>query len=189
MTPRLSLALTAALAVTACVTGPPPVDQAAQSDTVDQTITGMTRAITRDGIRLTDVSADSAWVFNVSGLVMMKKVGLTFYDASGAVRSTVIADSGVQYERTGVLDLRGNVVATTPAPNVQVLKTEHLIFDKTANLIRSDTVYSITSPSGNGSGQSFETDPDFRRFRSWQPRGYQKGEGFLLPRGSADSTR
>ncbi len=171
-----------------CVEGPPPVDQTVTADTASQILEGMTRSITRDGVRLTDISADTAWVFDATRTVAMSQVHLTFYDSAGAVRSTVTADSGLQYERTGVLDLIGNVVATTPGPAVQVLKTAHLIFDKASNLIRSDSAYTITSPSGNGGGQSFETDPDFRRFRSWQPHGYQKGQGFLLPRGQADST-
>lgn len=168
-------------AMAGCVDRGVTPQRAATADTADQVMSGMTRGITRDGIRLTDVQAESAWVYNASDITEMKRIGLTFYDASGNVRSTVTADSGVHFVRTGVLEARGNVVATTPPPDAKVLKTEHLIFDKASNLIRSDTAYTFTSPSGNGSGQSFETDPDFLRFRSWQPRGYQKGQGFLLP--------
>lgn len=174
--------------LTACVDRPPaPTDPRAAADSANQVLQGMTRAITRDGIRLTDVRAESAWVFNASRVVAMKQVALTFFDERGGVRSTVTADSGEQHEGTGLLELRGNVVAITPGADSKVLKTEHLVFDKSSNLIRSDTAYTFTSPSGNGSGQSFETDPDFRRFRSWQPKGFQKGQGFALPGGTPDS--
>lgn len=173
-----------ALATAACADRPPaPSTPRAAADSASQVIQGMTRSITRDGLRLTDISADSAWVFSASQVIALKTVRMTFFDDRGAVRSTVTADSGEQHEVSGLLELRGNVVAITPGTDAKILKTEHLIFDKSANLIRSDTAYSFTSPSGNGSGQSFETDPDFRRFRSWQPKGYQKGQGFPLPGG------
>lgn len=163
-----------------------PQSEVAQHSTVDsasQVIEGMRRAITRDGQRVSDIAADSAWVFSARQTVVLKGVHLTFFDDRGGVRSTVTADSGEQLETSDLLELRGNVVAITPGADAKVLKTEHLTFDKASNLIRSDTAYSFTSSSGNGSGQSFETDPDFRRFRSWQPKGYQKGKGFPLPGG------
>ncbi|MEO8479832.1 MAG: LPS export ABC transporter periplasmic protein LptC [Gemmatimonadota bacterium] len=173
-----------ALGAAACVDRPPaPSAPRAAADSANQVIQGMSRSITRDGLRLTDITADSAWVFSASQVIALKTVSLTFFDDRGAVRSTVTADSGEQHENSGLLDLRGNVVAITPGADAKVLKTEHLIFDKSSNLIRSDTAYTFTSPSGNGSGQSFETDPDFRRFRSWQPKGFQKGQGFPLPGG------
>jgi LPS export ABC transporter protein LptC len=178
---RILLVALPLLTVQACVERGVTPQRAASADTADQVMAGMARSITRDGVRLTDVQAESAWVYNPTDITEMKRVGLTFYDASGNVRSTVTADSGVHFVRTGVLEARGNVIATTPPPGSKILKTEHLIFDKASNLIRSDTSYTFTSPTGNGSGQSFETDPDFQRFRSWQPRGYQKGQGFLLP--------
>lgn len=169
------------IAATGCADRGVTPERATTVDSVDQIITGMDRTINRDGIRVSDVKADSAWMYDGPQVALMKGVTLVFYDSSGAVRSTVTADSGRHEIRTGLLDVRGNVVATTPAPDSKVLKTEHLIFDKASNLIRSDTSYTFTSAQGNGSGQSFETDTDFRQFRSWQPKGVQKGKGFLLP--------
>ncbi len=151
------------------------------SDSADQVIQGLETEVTNGGVRVSKVIAESAWVYNARQVTDMKKVTMIFYDDHGEVASTVTADSGSYTKRDGSLEAFGNVVAVTPAPESKTLNTEHLIYDKTAQIIRSDTAYTFTSPNGNGSGQSFETDPDFRFLRSWQPKGRQKGEGFLLP--------
>jgi len=151
------------------------------ADSADQVIEGLETEVTNGGVRVSKVLADSAWVYNARQVTDMKQVTMIFYDDHGGVASTVTADSGKYLSRDGSLEAYGHVVAVTPAPESKTLKTEHLTFDKTARLIRSDSAYTFTSPGGSGAGQSFETDPDFRYLRSWQPKGRQKGKGFLLP--------
>lgn len=155
--------------------------RAATADSADQLMEQMAHTITRDGIKSTYLEADSAWVYNERKMIDLKGVKVTFYSPTGSVRSTITADSGTYNLDTGSLEARGHVVAITPAPDSSMLRTEHLTFDRLSNLIRSDTAYSYSGRRGAGSGASFETDPDFKRFRSWQPRGRQRGEGFLLP--------
>jgi LPS export ABC transporter protein LptC len=155
--------------------------RAVRADSANQVMSQMAHTITRDGIKSTYLEADSAWVYNERQMIDLKVVRVTFYTATGSVRSTVTADSGSYNLRDGSLDARGNVIAVTPPPDSSVLRTEHLTFDRLTNLIRSDTAYTYTGTRGAGSGASFETDPDFKRFRSWQPRGRQTGPGFLLP--------
>jgi hypothetical protein len=41
--------------------------------------------------------------------------------------------------------------------------------------------FTFTAPDGNGSGASFESDPDFKNIITSRPRGGMKGKGFLLP--------
>lgn len=178
----LTFAVAAATAATAaCADRGVAPSRAATADSADQVIEGMAHTITKDGVRSTYLEADSAWVFQNRYLIELKRVRITFYSPTGQVRSTVTADTGSYQMRDGSLDARGNVVAVTPPPDSGTLRTEHLIFDRISNLIRSDTSYTFVSRRGNGSGASFETDADFRRFRSWQPRGRQRGQGFVLP--------
>lgn len=151
------------------------------ADSADQVMEQMETEVTRGGVRVTRVQAESAWIFNARQVAEMKRVTMVFFDENGVISSTVTADSGTYEMRDGSLEARGNVVAVTPAPDAKTLRTEHLMFDKTSGLIRSDTAYTFTSPEGSGSGQSFETDRDFKFIRSWQPRGRQRGQGFLLP--------
>lgn len=173
--------LVVATAFAACAERGVTPSRGTVADSADQVMTQMETEVTRGGVRVTRVQAESAWIFNARQVAEMKQVTMVFYDQSGVITSTVTADSGTYQMRDGSLEARGNVVAVTPAPDAKTLRTEHLTFDKTSRLIRSDTAYTFTSAQGNGSGQSFETDPDFRLIRSWQPRGQQRGQGFLLP--------
>jgi LPS export ABC transporter protein LptC len=179
----MRLALTAGViaALTACAERGVTPGRGTAADSADQVLEAMTTEVTRGGVRVTRVEAESAWVFNDRQVTELKRVTMVFYDENGVITSTVTADSGTYQVRDGSLAARGNVVAVTPAPNAKTLRTEHLVFDKTSKLIRSDTAYTFTSPDGDGSGASFETDTDFRVIRSWQPRGRQRGQGFLLP--------
>jgi LPS export ABC transporter protein LptC len=169
------------VATTACSERGVTPARAASADSADQVMEQMAHTITRDGIKSTYLEADSAWVYNARQVIDLKVVRVTFYTATGSVRSTVTADSGTYNMDDGSLMARGHVIAVTPPPDSSVLRTEHLTFDRISNLIRSDTAYTYTGRRGAGSGMSFETDPDFKNFRSWQPRGRQRGEGFVLP--------
>jgi LPS export ABC transporter protein LptC len=177
---RLAIILALA-AVTGCAQRGVAPGRATEADSADQVLEGMAHTITREGIKSTYLEAESAWVYQGRSVIRLQGVRVTFYGPTGAVRSVVTADSGSYQMRDGSLDARGNVVAVTPPPDSGTLRTEHLIFDRITNLIRSDTAYTYTGRTAAGSGASFETDPDFKRFRSWQPRGRQRGQGFLLP--------
>jgi LPS export ABC transporter protein LptC len=177
----LVVAVGCAAALACSDRGVTPTIRGAVADSADQVMQQMSTEVTRGGVRVTQVQAESAWVFNARQVAELKKVTMVFFDPQGVITSTVTADSGTYRIRDGFLEARGNVVAVTPAPTARTLKTEHLIYDKAAGIIRSDTAYTFTSAEGSGSGMSFETDPDFRRLRSVQPRGRQRGQGFLLP--------
>ncbi len=178
---RAPLAIAFVAALAACAERGVTPSLGTVSDSADQVMTQMETEVTRGGVRVTRVQAESAWIYNTRQVAELKRVTMVFFDENGVISSTVTADSGTYQMRDGSLEARGNVVAVTPPPDAKTLRTEHLVFDKTSRLIRSDTAYTFTSAQGNGSGQSFETDPDFRLIRSWQPRGRQRGQGFLLP--------
>lgn len=184
MRPLVVLALF--VAITAC--GEPGVVpiKSVVSDTSDMVMDTMRTIITRDGIKTSQVEADTAWIYQSRQVADMKGVTMTFYEENGSISSTVTAATGIYQMRDGTLDARGNVVAVTP--NGRTLRTEHLIFDRIANQIRSDTAYTFTSPDGNGAGMGFVTDPDFRRLETAQARGRQRGKGFVLPGQTRDST-
>jgi LPS export ABC transporter protein LptC len=171
-----------ALTVTAACGRPGVVPtQTAVADSADQIMTQMWTNIVRNGLNVSKVEADTAYIYEgrrVADLVGMK---LTFFDSTGAISSVVTAKTG-QYQMTdGILDARGNVVATNPGG--RVLKTEHFVYDRLSNQIRSDTAFTFTSPGGNGSGASFTSDIGFRNIVTTRPRGQQRGGGFLLPGG------
>ena len=59
--------------------------------------------------------------------------------------------------------------------------TEHLIYDKMANQIRSDTAFVYDSRGEHVTGMGFTSDIDFKNLRVEQPKGFQRGRGVLLP--------
>ncbi len=167
------------LAVTACSQRGIAPKQAAVGDTADQVMDKMQTAITDNDIRVLDLMADTARVYQARQVADLEKVKVTFYDKSGNVTSTVTSKRGSYAIRDKSLDLRGDVVAVTPSG--KVLHTEHLVYDRIANQVRSDVPFTFTGPDGGGAGASFESDPDFRNIITARPRGGMKGSGFLLP--------
>lgn len=151
----------------------------AGADSADQVLSGMKTTITRDGMRQSDVYADSAWMYQARQLSDLKGLVVTMFDSSGAKISTIIADRGIYHTREQSLDARGHVVATSSGG--KVLKTEHLIYDKNKNEISSDSAFKSTSPQGNVSGASFVSDPGFKHVVVDKMKGMQKGKGMLLP--------
>ncbi len=100
-------------------------------------------------------------------------------DAQGSLQSTLTADRGEYITATGKLDARGHVLVEST--DGRHLRTEHLIYDKGANQIKSDTVFTYDSHDFKGGGNGFVSDIDFRNIQVNQPRGAQKGKGLLLP--------
>lgn len=151
----------------------------AGADSADQIYSGMTTTIERDGVRQSNVYADSAWMYQARQLFDLKGMTVTMFDSSGAKISTIVADKGIYHMREQSLDARGHVVATSSGG--KVLKTEHLIYDKNRNEISADSAFKVTSPQGNASGASFVSDPGFKHVIVDRMKGLQKGKGILLP--------
>ncbi|MEP6589710.1 MAG: LPS export ABC transporter periplasmic protein LptC [Gemmatimonadota bacterium] len=153
--------------------------QAAVGDSADQVMGGMQTTVTDNDLRVLDLRADTARVYQNRQVADLENVTVTFYDKSGQATSTVTSRRGSYAIRDKSLDLRDSVVARTPTG--KVLRTEHLVYDRIANQVRSDVPFTFTGPDGDGAGASFESDPDFRNVITLRPRGRQKGKGFLLP--------
>ncbi len=171
----------AALATAVAACGRPGVRpaQANVADSADHVMEAMWTNIIRDGINVSKVEADTAWIYQLRQVADLKGLKITFYDTTGAVTSSIVADSGVYNITEGLLEARGKVVASNPGG--RVLKTEHFVYHRSVNEIRSDTAFTFTSPGGNGSGASFTSDIGFRNIVTVRPRGRQRGQGFLLP--------
>lgn len=173
------LVLSAMLALGACAKRGIPPRQAAVSDSADQVMGGMQTVITDNDVRVLELHADTARVYQNRQVADLEQVTVTFYDKGGQATSTVTSRRGSYAIRDKSLDLRDSVVARTPSG--KVLRTEHLVYDRVANQVRSDVPFTFTGPDGNGAGASFESDPDFRNVITLRPTGRQKGKGFLLP--------
>lgn len=169
------------LAAAACSdTGVRPTTLASAPDSADQVLYKMSTKIHNGGILRSFVEADSAFLYARSQLTDLRKFTARFLDENGNLKSTLTADRGLYQDYAGKLDARGNVVVVST--DGRRLTTEHLIYDKSANQITSDTAFVYNSPSEHATGNGFVSDVEFKNLRIQQPKGYQRGGGLTLPK-------
>ncbi len=95
-----------------------------------------------------------------------------FWDEKGE-ESTINADYGIQYEKTGLIDLRNNVVVIT-ADSV-VLKSDQLYWDQNNSWVFTDSPYEIKFKDGsyNRGAVGFDSNQEFTFFLSRKNQGVQ----------------
>lgn len=168
------------LLLAACAdTGVRPTSTMQSADSADQIMIKMSTQLTENGVLRSFVEADTAYVYQNQQLTELRHFKVRMLDAHGNLQSTLTADRGLYTQYSGKLDARGHVLVEST--DGRRLRTEHLIYDKQANQIRSDTAFTYDSPTASGSGKSFLSDIEFRNLTIDQPRGAQKGKGILLP--------
>ena len=84
-------------------------------------------------------------------------------------------------EERGTLEAWDSVLVVSTDGTNRRLRSEHLIFDRDQNQIRSDSAFTYDSPSETLSGNSFISDPGFKNVVTRQPKGRQRGKGMVLP--------
>lgn len=101
-----------------------------------------------------------------------KGIEVRFWDKKGE-KSTVTSDYAIQYEDTGLVDLRENVVVVT-ADSV-VLKANQLYWDQKNQWVFTDQPYQITFKDGsfNNGAVGFDSNQDFTIFLSRKNQGVQ----------------
>lgn len=156
---------------------PTAVTQAA--DSADQIALKMTTTITSEGVRRSYVEAETAYVYQSQALTDLRRMKVLFFDEQGNLKSTLVAERGLLGTFTKRLEASGHVVVTSP--DGRKLQTEHLIYDKQANQITVDTAFIAEGPTGRLTGNHAVSDPGFTNITVRQPKGAQKGKGFLLP--------
>ena len=178
-------AFAAALAAACTDAGVRPTALTQTADSADQRLLKMTTTITSEGIRRSYVEAETAYVYQNQAITDLRRMKILFFDEQGNLKSTLVADKGLLGTYSNRLEARGNVIATSP--DGRRLTTEHLIYDKQANQITIDTAFIADGPTGRLSGNHAVSDIGFNNVIVQQPRGTQKGKGFLLPGQRTDS--
>ncbi|MEO8448947.1 MAG: LPS export ABC transporter periplasmic protein LptC [Gemmatimonadota bacterium] len=157
-----------------------PSASTALRDSADQLLIKMETGIfAPDGARKSFVTADTAYVYQASQRMDLRQMRALFFNSEGKQTSVLTAKMGLYTITTGTLDARGNVVVV--GNDGRRLMTEHLIYDKTLNQIRSDTNFVYDSKDGHLTGGNFKSDPDFKNVDVHQPKGFERGQGRLLP--------
>lgn len=167
------------LAAACATTGVRPQGTMGAADSADQIMLKMSTQLTDKGVLRSHVDADTAYIYQNTQTMDLRNFKVRMLDAQGNLQSTLTARQGIYASLTGKLDARGQVLVE--GADGRKLKTEHLIYDKTANQIKSDTTFTFDSPTASGSGKGFVSDANFKNIDIDRPKGRQKGQGMLLP--------
>jgi LPS export ABC transporter protein LptC len=175
----LALALTGSVALAGCEeTGAKPTTTLQAADSADQVLEGFSHYVTRDGIRRSQVQADTAFFYEATQVTQLKHVRVVFYDIKGEESSTLTAHAGTYRWQDGSMEANGNVVVVSP--DGRRLGTESLRYDNASNTISTAVHFTFDRGTEHLEGNSFRSDPDFRNVVTDKPRGVA-GDGMLLP--------
>lgn len=155
----------------ACVdAGTRPAAVTELADSADQLLSGFETAVTRDGLRRARITADTARLYEASQSLALRTVRMTFFDAQGAERSKLVADSATLFWTSGLIIANGKVVLTSP--DGRVLRSEALRVDEGAREISTDKPFTLSGGADFVRGSSLRTDPEFRNVVAAKPRGF-----------------
>ncbi len=176
---RGGTSLISLLALLACTeSGVRPTATVQAPDTADQVLEQLSHYVTDDGVRRSHVEADTAYFYEPSQIAELRKLTVTFYDATGAQTSTLTAEQGTYRWQTGSMEARGNVVTVTP--DGKTLRTSVLRYDRATDKLSTDQAFTFDNGADHLAGNSFTSDPDFQNIVVASPHGVA-GEGILLP--------
>ncbi|HEV8358193.1 MAG TPA: LPS export ABC transporter periplasmic protein LptC [Gemmatimonadales bacterium] len=149
------------------------------ADSADQVLFKMSTRITENGVLRGFVDADTAYLYQRAQTMDLRGFTVRLFDEQGNHKSTLTARTGLYQTFSRRLDARGGVVVVST--DGRKLRTEHLIYDPSANQISSDTTFVFDGPNEHGTGNGFLSDIGFANVTVQQPKGQQRGKGFLLP--------
>lgn len=183
LTPFGWIVLAAALAGQgACADrGVVPGQSAIAVDSADQVLEQMVTAIVGDGVRKSLVSADTAYIYSDRQVARMLHLKATFFNEDGSPSAILTAKRGEYLMARGTLEAWDSVVVVSTDGTNRRLRSQHLIFDRDRNQIRSDSSFVYDAPTGTLTGSRFVSDPSFKNVTTDQPKGRQKGQGMALP--------
>jgi LPS export ABC transporter protein LptC len=158
--------------------GAKPVTTVQAIDSADQVLEGFSHWVTKDGIRRSEVQADTAFFYESTQVTQLRNVRVVFYDLSGKESSTLTARTGTYRWQDGSMQANGKVVVISP--DGRKLQTDTLKYDNATNTISTNTHFIMDRGTDHLEGKSFRSDPDFKNVVTDKPVG-RAGDGLLLP--------
>ncbi len=172
--------LAAALGLAGCVEQRvTPTATSALADSADMVMFAMERSVFQDGVRRALILADTAYTYQNTQIMEFRTLRVTFFDASGIQTSVLTAGAGTYRIQSEALDARKDVVVLSA--DGKRLNSQHLLYDKAANQVSTDSAFTFQSATEFVQGSGFTSDPEFRNPVIRQARGRQRGQGMLLP--------
>ncbi|MDH3270894.1 MAG: LPS export ABC transporter periplasmic protein LptC [Gemmatimonadota bacterium] len=169
------IAFTLAIAATAAACGEdlntPVAGNELQSMEADYVAFGMASFVTANGVREGRVEADTAYVFEETGLANLHQMEIVFYDETGRERATVTGVSGEWNRNTDRMVARGDVVLFVHADS-STIESAEIFYDPALDRVWSDSTTTRIMKDGTvTSGTAFESDMTFENIRIENMRG------------------
>jgi LPS export ABC transporter protein LptC len=158
--------------------GARPTTTVQATDSADQVLEGFSHWVTKDGIRRSEVQADTAYFYENTQVTQLRNIRVVFYDITGKESSTLTAKTGTYRWQDGSMQANGKVVVVSP--DGRKLQTDTLKYDNATNTISTNTHFIMDRGTDHLEGQSFRSDPDFKNVVTNKPVG-RAGDGVLLP--------
>jgi len=141
----------------------PPVAAKLPADSAEQVLFGVRSLLTTNGVQRGELHADTGYVYDDQTRFDLRNVTVSFTTETGQPYGKMRAERGVYSLRTQVLEGWGNVVITMN--DGRTLKSPHLTYNQTSNLVSSDTTYEASGGGKSQHGIGFTADPQFTHYR------------------------
>lgn len=158
--------------------GAKPTTIVAMADSADQVLYGFKHYVTRDGVRESEMEADTAYFYDPTQTTVLRNMRLVFIDSSGAPRATITSRVGRYQWQKGGLVAESSVVLRTP--DGKELRSERLVFDAEKNQMSTDLPFTFDNRGEHVEGQGFISDMKFGNIVAKAPKG-SAGQSMLLP--------
>jgi LPS export ABC transporter protein LptC len=154
----------------------PIASDEAQSQRADQVMYGVKQYISSEGIRRGLLNADTAFVFEDSGRVDIRKVQLQLFNESGSQAASLTSRAGSLDTRSQGMIARGGVVLKTQ--DGKRIETEELHYDPNSHRVWSTVTTRMIENNGSPlTGDGFSADDHMRNIQITRPRGRIGGAG------------
>jgi LPS export ABC transporter protein LptC len=157
---------------------PPLIKSGSPADTADQFMRGMSVKLNDAGVQRAEIRADSAYAYNENTLWLMHTVHSQFFTSTGVQEGVLTAKAARFDTKSDLLEATGDVVLV--AQDGRRLTTQQLVYDKSKDLIHSDSAFKYTRPDGVLEGVGFDSDPGMSSFKTRGAKG--KGSTMTVPK-------
>lgn len=166
--------LAACLLIVGCSNegGTPTADDSAFDLPADQVLIMASQTLTANGVRRTQIEADTTFVFEEGRRFEFRRAKVDFYQDNGQ-KAGNLTSLGADYDAAGqVFVARGDVVLVSTGPNgaERRLETEELHYDIPNDRIWSDVPSKLTEGGQTTNVTMFRSDS---QFRTWEASGVQ----------------
>lgn len=161
---RRALPLSLAVTLLACSTNKGTQVKASGetfADSADQVFYGVEAPLESGGVKRGTLFADTMYVMNDQTRFDFRKGHIEFNTATGVPDGSMRADRGRFDRRAEQLEGWGNVVVKSA--DGRMLKSPHIVFNRSLDKIWSDTTYEYTEPGKVSTGKGFETNQKMTR--------------------------